>query len=239
MSACLEAAPPTAPSIRQRTCAPRALMKFEREQLIVDFLNRGVSLAEIAARVGVGEKRMRAIICDPPDWDPVGPPHAASGRGVRSDPGRPSQRGAAGRLRDDGRKPRGGRPGGDNRPRARPLSWGFCRRRAPPLRAVFRASAGGATAYGGTCVCSADLRRETGGEIGFGVGRATDPSSRGSPRSRASRRSSRRRWAMAAAGSRLETRRTAAAAPQDEAAGSDVAAHAERYGRPENPAQDP
>ena len=58
------------PPIRQRTCAPRALLKFEREQLIVDVLNRGVSLAEIAARVGLSEKRMRAIICDPPDWDP-------------------------------------------------------------------------------------------------------------------------------------------------------------------------
>ncbi len=69
MSAYLETAQPTAPSIRQRTCAPRALLKFEREQLIVDVLNRGVSLAEIAARVGLSEKRMRAIICDPPDWD--------------------------------------------------------------------------------------------------------------------------------------------------------------------------
>ncbi len=70
MSAYLETTQPTAPSIRQRTCAPRALLKFEREQLIVDVLNRGVSLAEIAARVGLSEKRMRAIICDPPDWDP-------------------------------------------------------------------------------------------------------------------------------------------------------------------------
>ena len=41
------------------------LAKFKREQLIVDTLNRGVSVAEIAARVGVGEKRMRAIIRDP------------------------------------------------------------------------------------------------------------------------------------------------------------------------------
>ena len=38
------------------------LAKFRREQLIVDYLNRGVSVAEIAARVGVGEKRMRAVI---------------------------------------------------------------------------------------------------------------------------------------------------------------------------------
>ena len=40
------------------------LKKFAREQLIVDYLNRGVSVAEIAARIGVGEKRMRAVIRD-------------------------------------------------------------------------------------------------------------------------------------------------------------------------------
>ena len=38
------------------------LAKFKREQLIVDYLNRGVSVAEIAAQIGVGEKRMRAVI---------------------------------------------------------------------------------------------------------------------------------------------------------------------------------
>jgi hypothetical protein len=38
------------------------LKKFKREQLVVDYLNRGVSIVEIAARIGVGEKRMRAII---------------------------------------------------------------------------------------------------------------------------------------------------------------------------------
>ena len=41
------------------------LQNFQREQLIVDYLNRGVSVAEIAARVGIGEKRMRAVIKDP------------------------------------------------------------------------------------------------------------------------------------------------------------------------------
>jgi hypothetical protein len=43
---------------------PRAARraKFKREQVIVDYLNRGVSVAEIAARFDVGEKRMRAII---------------------------------------------------------------------------------------------------------------------------------------------------------------------------------
>jgi transposase-like protein len=36
--------------------------KAERERLIVDLLNRGVAVAEIAARIGVTEKRMRAIV---------------------------------------------------------------------------------------------------------------------------------------------------------------------------------
>jgi transposase-like protein len=40
------------------------MAKFKREQLIVDYLNRGVSVAEIAARVGVGQKRLRAIVRD-------------------------------------------------------------------------------------------------------------------------------------------------------------------------------
>ena len=38
------------------------LAKFQREQLIVDYLNRGVSVAEIAAEIGIGEKRTRAVI---------------------------------------------------------------------------------------------------------------------------------------------------------------------------------
>jgi transposase-like protein len=38
------------------------LAKFERERLIVEYLNRGVSVAEIAMRFDVGEKRMRAFI---------------------------------------------------------------------------------------------------------------------------------------------------------------------------------
>jgi hypothetical protein len=52
-----------APSEAQRESARAArLARFKREQLIVDYLNRGVSVVEIAARIGVGEKRMRAII---------------------------------------------------------------------------------------------------------------------------------------------------------------------------------
>jgi hypothetical protein len=40
------------------------MAKFKREQRIVDYLNRGVSVAEIAAHVGVGQKRLRAILRD-------------------------------------------------------------------------------------------------------------------------------------------------------------------------------
>jgi transposase-like protein len=38
------------------------LKKFERESLVIDHLNRGVSVAEIAMRLDVTEKRTRAII---------------------------------------------------------------------------------------------------------------------------------------------------------------------------------
>ena len=57
----LKAAPAAAGNPPAPTRAAR-LAKFKREQLIVDFLNRGVSVAAIAAEIGVGEKRMRAII---------------------------------------------------------------------------------------------------------------------------------------------------------------------------------
>ncbi len=60
MSGCLHASDPAANPPRQAGAA--RLAKFKREQLIVDYLNRGVSVVEIAARIGVGEKRMRAII---------------------------------------------------------------------------------------------------------------------------------------------------------------------------------
>ena len=62
MSACLEAAPPLAPSHPSTEARAARLAKFKREQRIVEYLNRGVSVAEIAAQVGVGEKRMRAVI---------------------------------------------------------------------------------------------------------------------------------------------------------------------------------
>jgi hypothetical protein len=62
----LESSPPAvlvgdAPPLQPEARAVR-LAKFEREQLIVDYLNRGVSVAEIATRLNVGEKRMRAVI---------------------------------------------------------------------------------------------------------------------------------------------------------------------------------
>ena len=62
MSASPEAASPTAAPLPPAKARAGRLKRFERELLIVDFLNRGVSVAEIAARIGVGEKRMRAII---------------------------------------------------------------------------------------------------------------------------------------------------------------------------------
>ncbi len=64
VSACPEAAAPVASDPPAEARSQR-LAKFKREQVVVDTLNRGVSVAEIAARVGVGEKRMRAIIRDP------------------------------------------------------------------------------------------------------------------------------------------------------------------------------
>lgn len=47
-------------SLEARRAARAA--KAERERLIVDCLNRGVAVAEIAARIGVTEKRMRALM---------------------------------------------------------------------------------------------------------------------------------------------------------------------------------
>ena len=54
------AARPRKRSIEARRAARAA--KAERERLVIDSLNRGVSVAEIAARIGVTEKRMRAIV---------------------------------------------------------------------------------------------------------------------------------------------------------------------------------
>ncbi len=62
MSDRAEAASAAAPQNPSADARAARLAKFEREQLIVDYLNRGVSVAEIAARIDVSEKRMRAII---------------------------------------------------------------------------------------------------------------------------------------------------------------------------------
>ncbi len=56
------AATPRNRSIEARRAARRA--RYERERLIVDCLNRGVSIAEIAQRIGVTEKRARAVAKD-------------------------------------------------------------------------------------------------------------------------------------------------------------------------------
>src|SRR5271166_6346336 len=61
MSDCPAPALPTAVDPSTDARAAR-LEKFKREQQIVNYLNRGVSVAEIAARVGLSEKRMRAVI---------------------------------------------------------------------------------------------------------------------------------------------------------------------------------
>src|SRR5271165_6368061 len=65
MSETAEAAPRS--TRRDRSIEARRaarLLKARREGRIVQFLNRGVSIAEIAAREGVTEKRMRAVIRD-------------------------------------------------------------------------------------------------------------------------------------------------------------------------------
>ena len=65
MSETPETASPAAPhdrSIQARRAA--RLVKARREQRIVGLLNRGVSIPEIAAREGVTEKRMRAVVRD-------------------------------------------------------------------------------------------------------------------------------------------------------------------------------
>ena len=62
MSDCADAALLAAPLAPSTDARAARLKKFERESLIVDYLNRGASVAEIAARAGVSQKRMRAVI---------------------------------------------------------------------------------------------------------------------------------------------------------------------------------
>ncbi len=62
----LEPAPPIPPADPSTEARLARLARFQREHLIVSTaLNRGVSVAEVAARVGVGETRVGAIIRDP------------------------------------------------------------------------------------------------------------------------------------------------------------------------------
>ncbi len=57
-----ETAPPPAARPAPAEAQGARLKRFQREQAIVEYLNRGVSVVEIDARIGVGEKRMRATI---------------------------------------------------------------------------------------------------------------------------------------------------------------------------------
>ena len=52
------------PAVRNPSAKGRAtrVAKFEREELIIDRLKHGVSVADIAAEIGIGEKRARAVI---------------------------------------------------------------------------------------------------------------------------------------------------------------------------------
>ena len=62
MFASLDAPLSAAPSPQPADSRAARLEKFRREQLIVEYLNRGVAVVEIAARMGLSEKRMRTVI---------------------------------------------------------------------------------------------------------------------------------------------------------------------------------
>ena len=86
----LASAAPNAPISRVAASGAVArsarLKRFEREQVVVEYLNRGVSVVEIAARIGVGEKRAGALIRDPrrsggsPGACPIRPPSSSRSR---------------------------------------------------------------------------------------------------------------------------------------------------------------
>jgi hypothetical protein len=54
--------PPQPAKDRSRSRRAARIEKFKRERVVIDYLNRGVSVREIAAQLGVTEKRMRAIV---------------------------------------------------------------------------------------------------------------------------------------------------------------------------------
>ena len=64
MFASLDAPLSAAPSPQPADPRAARLAKFKREQRIVEYLNRGVAVAEIAARMGLSEKRMHAVVRD-------------------------------------------------------------------------------------------------------------------------------------------------------------------------------
>ncbi len=64
MFASLDAPLPAAPSPQPADSRAARLAKFKREQRIVEYLNRGVAVVEIAAQMGLSEKRMHAIVRD-------------------------------------------------------------------------------------------------------------------------------------------------------------------------------
>ncbi len=64
MFASLDAPLAAAPSPQPADPRATRLAKFKREQRIVEYLNRGVSVVEIAAQMGLSEKRMHAVVRD-------------------------------------------------------------------------------------------------------------------------------------------------------------------------------
>ena len=64
MFASLDAPLAAAPSPQPADPRAARLAKFKREQRIVEYLNRGVAVVEIAAQMGLSEKRMHAIVRD-------------------------------------------------------------------------------------------------------------------------------------------------------------------------------
>jgi hypothetical protein len=64
MSDTVEIAPPAVPQDRSEAQHEARLAKATRERRIIELLNRGVSVAEIAEREDVGEKHMRALVRD-------------------------------------------------------------------------------------------------------------------------------------------------------------------------------
>ena len=145
------------------------LAKFQREQLIVEYLNRGVSVAEIAARVGLSEKRMRAVIREilarrmphpPEEFVAIQVSRLNEALLVAYSAMSLTNLKAVDQVVK-------------NRARARPLSW-LRRRRAPPSRAArTEAPAEGTMTFGAALVCRpefplAPLQRGEGWGEGLG-----------------------------------------------------------------------